>query len=237
MQPIRLAIALKYGAVLVALSAGLITASTTQAATRFNVKLDAADMQGKAVLVFLKPENPQRNYKVHAWQALTGPAGATKSFMYQPIISTDVTSTGINNNPIVSGRKIVQPGQLLSAVSPNSLSPMLRAAPPPLAQAKLTPRQAGVINQTNPFIRFNSNWYVNNKPVVTLVNVGARMTASFEYQPNFYFMVAPPPLIGQTYTLQDFANTTRYALPAGATAVDVRVSRSQGRWTFDFDAK
>ncbi|NWG87375.1 MAG: hypothetical protein HXY26_07705 [Hydrogenophilaceae bacterium] len=206
-------------------------------ATKFNVTMDVEDMQGKTVLVFLKPQNPQRNYMIHAWQVLTGSAGATESFLYEATISTDVTSTGVNNNTIVSGRQTVQPGQLLSAISPNSLSPMLQPAPTSLAQAKLTPQQAGVINQTNPFIQFNSNWYVNDKPVVTMPYVDANMTVSFEYLPNFYFMVASPPLIGQTYIVQNFSDMTQYVMPITATSVDVNLTRNQGLWTFDFDAK
>lgn len=206
-------------------------------ATKFNVTMDVEDMQGKTVLVFLKPQNPQRNYMIHAWQVLTGSAGATESFMYEATISTDVTSTGVNNNTIVSGRQTVQPGQLLSAISPNSLSPMLQPAPTSLAQSKLTPQQCGVINQTNPFIQFNSNWYVNDKPVVTMPYVDSNMTVSFEYLPNFYFMVASPPLIGQTYIVQNFSDMTQYVMPITATSVDVTLTRNQGLWTFDFDAK
>lgn len=206
-------------------------------ATQFNVTMDVEDMQGKTVLVFLKPQNPQRNYMIHAWQVLTGSAGATESFMYEAIISTDVTSTGVNNNTIISGRQTIQPGQLLSAVSPNSLSPMLQQAPTSLAQSKLTPQQAGVINQTNPFIQFNSNWYVNDKPVVTMPYVDANMTVSFEYLPNFYFMVASPPLVGQTYIVQNFSDMTQYVMPITATEVDVTLTKVQGLWTFDFDAK
>lgn len=206
-------------------------------ATQFNVTMDVEDMQGKTVLVFLKPQNPQRNYMIHAWQVLTGSAGATESFMYEAIISTDVTSTGVNNNTIVSGRQTVQPSQLLSAISPNSLSPMLQQAPTSLAQSKLTPAQCGVINQTNPFIQFNSNWYVNDKPVVTMPYVDANMTVSFEYEPNFYFMVASPPLVGQTYIVQNFSDMTQYVMPITATEVDVNLTKNQGLWTFDFDVK
>lgn len=205
--------------------------------TKFNVTMDVEDMQGKTVLVFLKPQNPQRNYMIHAWQVLTGSAGATESFQYEATISTDVTSVGVNDNTIVSGRQPIQPGQLLTAVSPNGLSPMLQQAPTSLGQTKLTPQQCGVINQTNPFIQFNSNWYVNNKPVVTMPYVDANMTVSFEYLPNFYFMVASPPLIGQTYIVQNFSDMTQYVMPITATEVDVTLTRNQGLWTFDFDAK
>lgn len=208
-------------------------------ATKFNVNYDVESdqLQGKTVLVFLKPQNPQSNYQIHAWQVLTGSAGATESFNYEASISTDVTSTGVNNNKIISGRQTVLPGQLLSAVSPSGLSPKLQAAATSLAQSKLTPQQCGVINQTNPYTQFDSNWYVNDKPVVTMPFVDTNMTVSFEYLPNFYFMVATPPMAGQTYIVQNFSDMTQYVMPITATEVDVTLTRNQGLWTFDFAAK
>jgi hypothetical protein len=208
-------------------------------ATKFNVhyNVESNELQGKTVLVFLKPQNPQRNYQIHAWQVLTGSAGATESFDYEALISTDVTSTGVNNNQIISGRQGIAPGQLLSAVSPSGLSPLLQPAATSLAQTKLTPQQCGVINQTNPYTQFDSNWYVNDKPVVTMPYVDTNMTVSFEYLPNFYFMVATPPMVGQTYIVQNFSDMTQYVMPITATEVDINLSRNQGLWTFDFNAK
>ncbi|NYE59927.1 hypothetical protein FHW58_001079 [Duganella sp. 1224] len=207
--------------------------------TKFNVNYNVGpdELHGKTVLVFLKPQNPQRNYQIHAWQVLTGSAGATESFDYEALISTDVSSTGVNDNKIISGRQAIAPGQLLSAVSPSGLSPLLQPAATSLAQTKLTPEQCGVINQTNPYIQFDSNWYVNDKPVVTMPYVDTNMTVSFEYLPNFYFMVATPPMVGQTYIVQNFSDMTQYTMPITATEVDVTLSRNQGLWTFDFNAK
>ena len=153
------------------------------------------------------------------------------------VISTDVTSSGENaSNVIISGRSIINPGQLLQATSPAGLSPSLQLAPTSMAQEKLTPAQCGVINQTNPFIQFQSNWYVNDKPVVSMPYVDLNMTVSFEYEPHFYFMVASPPMVGQTYIVQNFSDMTEYIMPITATNVDVGVTRDQGLWTFDFDA-
>lgn len=206
--------------------------------TKFNVTMDVQDMQGKTVLVFLKPQNPQRNYMIHAWQVLTASAGASESFEYEAVISTDVTSSGEKpGNSIVSGKTVVMPGQLFTAQSPSGLSPKLSMAPTSLADQKLTPEQCGVINQTNPFIQFDSNWYVNDRPVVTMPYVDLNMTVSFEYLPNFYFMVASPPMVGQTYIVQNFSDMTQYVMPITATEVDVNLTKDKGLWTFDFAAK
>lgn len=203
--------------------------------TTFNVTMSVESMEGKSVLVFLKPLSPQRNYLVHAWQVLNASAGATESFDYEAAISTCVTSVGLNpSNTVISKTESIVPGQLLQAVSPNGLSPKLEKASSALAKEKLTPQQAGVVNNTNPFFQFDCNWFVNQKPVVTMPKVDAGMTCSFEYMPNFYFMVAAPPLTGQTYIVQNFSDMTKYVMPISATSVEVVVSRSQGRWGFDF---
>lgn len=203
--------------------------------TTFNVTMNVTSMEGKCVLVFLKPLSPQRNYLIHAWQILNASAGATESFDYEANIATCVTSVGQNpSNTVISKTEGILPGQLLQAISPGGLSPKLEKAPSSLALAKLTPQQAGVINNTNPFCQFDCNWFVNDKPVVTMPKVDAGMTCSFEYMPNFYFMVAAPPLIGQTYIVQNFSGMTKFVMPISATSVNVLVSKNQGRWEFDF---
>lgn len=205
--------------------------------TVFNVNFAVDDMEGKTVLVFLKPQNPQRDYRIHAWQVLTGSAGTTESFSYEAVIETDVTTRGdMEGNKIISERREITPGQLLQAVSPNGMSPILERAPASLALEKLTPQQCGVINKTNPYIQFDSNWYVNGRPVVTMPKVDSRMTVSFEYGPGFYFMVTTPPMAGQTYIVQNFSDMTQYIAPITATEVDVTLSRPNGLWNFDFAA-
>ncbi|MBU6956582.1 hypothetical protein KRR23_02305 [Pseudomonas sp. CVAP len=206
--------------------------------TTFNVNFAVDDMEGKTVLVFLKPQQPQRDFRIYAWQILTGSAGSTESFDYKALIETDVTTLGEKaNNITISGRRSINPGNLLQAVSPDGLSPYLEPASTSMAQEKLTPQQCGVINKTNPYIQFDSNWYVNGRPVVTMPKVDSSMTVSFEYEPNFYFMVATPPMTGQTYIVQNFSDMTPYVAPITATEVDVTLSRSDGLWRFDFLAQ
>lgn len=47
--------------------------------TRFNVTFAVDDMDGLAVMVFLKPQNSQLDSHIHAWQKLTGSVTATCS--------------------------------------------------------------------------------------------------------------------------------------------------------------
>lgn len=82
--------------------------------TTFNVTYDVDNMEGKTVLVFLKPQNPQRDYRIHAWQVLTGAAGTTEDFTYEATISTDVGAPGSSlATPLMPGVMRVVPGQVL----------------------------------------------------------------------------------------------------------------------------
>ncbi len=87
--------------------------------TTFNLDFAVDNMEGKTVLVFLKPQRPQRDYRIHAWKVLTGSAGSTEFFDYEAVTETDVTTRGERDNPIISGRRQVAPGQLLQAISPD----------------------------------------------------------------------------------------------------------------------
>ena len=197
--------------------------------TRFNVNYNVTndDMRGKTVLVFLKPQGPQSDYRLHAWQVLSGAPGSTESFAYEEVISAGNSSYGANDGKTDADRQPVLRGQLLSAVSPSGLSPLLQPAAVSLAQSALAPQPCGVVSQTMPAGQFDGNWYVNDKPVVTMPQVDPRMTASFEYLPNFYFMVATPPMLGQTSIAQNFSDMAQYTMPITGTGVDVTLNRKQ----------
>jgi len=200
--------------------------------------MDVESMQGKGVLVFLRPVTSQRNVLIHAWQVLNTSAGATGSFEYDPVISTNVFSRRNPPHYILSETIAVQPGSLLQAVSAGDLVPQLQMAPTSLAREKLTPQQVGVINNTDPYIELDCNWLVNGRSVVTVTHLGEGMTCPFEYEPNLYFMVARPPLVGQTYNIHDFTQMTRYPIPTTDTGVYVSVSSdAEGRWNFTFNEK
>ena len=138
----------------------------------YNVESD--EMRGKTVLVFLKPQNPQGNYQIPAWQVLTGVPGTTEAFVYDHHIALDVHSHGAGDNMKMAAE---------------------RQSPQP--QASLTQQQDGAITKTNPYIQFDSDWYVNARPVVTMPPVDAH------------------------------AATTQSVVPATATEGDVTLNRNQ----------
>ncbi|WP_454774613.1 hypothetical protein [Janthinobacterium tructae] len=107
--------------------------------TQINISnnVESDEMRGKTALVFLKPQNPQSNYQIPAWQVLTGVPGTTEAFVYDHQIPLDVYSHGAGDN------------------------------------MKMTPQQGGAITKTNPYLQFDSDWYVNARPAVTMQYVDA----------------------------------------------------------------
>lgn len=204
--------------------------------TKFHVRFNAADMDGKAVLVFIKPESPQRNSRIHAWQVLTGTEGWAEFFHYGDI-SVNVTPVDSEpSTPHSPGTIRVLPGQLYEAVSKDGRSLDLRNAAPSRAQMTLTREQCGVTNTARPFMEFDCHWFVDDRPVVTMPRVDTNMTVSFQYLNHLYFTVAEPPASGQTYSIKDFSPMTRYVMQDGAQIVDVNLTRANGLWMFGFSS-
>ena len=127
----------------------------TQINIRYNVESD--EMRGKTALLFLKPQNPQGNYQIPAWQVLKGVPGSTEAFVYDHQIPFDVHSHGAGGDM--------------------KMTPERQSQQP---QASLTQQQDGAIPKTNPYLQFDSDWYVNARPVVTMqpVDAHAAMTQS-----------------------------------------------------------
>lgn len=144
--------------------------------TQINISNDVEsdEMRGKTVLVFLKPQNPQGNYQIPAWQVLKGVPGTTEAFVYDHQVPFDVYSHGAGDNM--------------------KMAPERQSQQP---QASLTQQQDGAITKTNPYSQFDSDWYLNARPVVTMQPVDAH------------------------------AATTQSVVPATATEGDVTLNRNQ----------
>ncbi|MDI3296680.1 hypothetical protein [Janthinobacterium tructae] len=128
--------------------------------TQINISnnVESDEMRGKTVLVFLKPQNPQGNYQIPAWQVLTGVPGTTEAFVYDHQIPFDVYSHGAGDDM--------------------KMTPERQSRQP---QASLTQQQQdGAISKTNPYIQFDSDWYVNARPVVTMQPVDAHSATATE---------------------------------------------------------
>lgn len=206
--------------------------------TQFNITMDTEDTQGKNILIFLKPENPEKNYSLHAWQVLNPPGGGTGSFDFEQDFGVSVIIAGEHpDTPIETPVVNVSPGDLLQAVTTPGSPIAVETAPPSLAREKLGPGQAGVINKTDPSIPFDCSWYVNGRRAVTQSYVNEDEVAVFQHEPVFYFAVTDPPLVGQRWAVRDLSDMTSYELPGAAEEVDVSVTNEGGAWKFDFKEK
>ncbi|WP_126452892.1 hypothetical protein [Sulfuriflexus mobilis] len=199
------------------------------------VHSNVTDMQGKRVLVFLRPQRPITSCHIHAWQVLDISSGATASFDFDPKVSACLLTQGKGrDNPTRSAAQIIHPGQLFLATRPDSLSPTLEPAPTGMAIARLTPYQSGVYNQTYPYTSVDCVWHVSGSPVVTIPNLDWGMTSAFEYVPMFYFMIDAPLIAGENFTVQAFTDMTPYRVSMETSSLDVYITRDKGRWMFNF---
>lgn len=201
------------------------------------VHADVHDMQGKRVLVFLRPLQPRTDYLVHAWQELEISSGATAYFNFDPTISARLDHAGKGANSGYTSRsadRVIRPGELCLATRPEGLSPTLQPAPVGMARERLTLQQAGVHNQTYPYTSVDCTWMVSGSPVVTIPGLDWGMTCTFEYAPAFYFMVSAPLMHGDNFAVQVFTDMTLCRISADASMFDVSLSREKGRWRFSF---
>ncbi|MHB9119662.1 MAG: hypothetical protein ACYC2R_15530 [Burkholderiales bacterium] len=199
------------------------------------VSADVANMRGKSVLVFVRPQQAARDVRVYAWQVLDLSGGATASFVFDHSISVSVLTKGTGPvNPTESERVKITPGTLKIATRPAGLSPQLAPSSAGMAAARLTTEQAGVYNDTNPCLSLDCTWFVSGQAVATMPDVDWGMTCTFEYQPVLYFMIAAPLLEGENFTVQSLTGATPYPITLDTAELDVRVRRERGRWRFSF---
>ena len=140
--------------------------------TTYTLNLTNDDTENQKALVFLKPQQPRRDYQIHAWQAPAGPTGSGESFTYAVSIETNVTSKG------------AMPG--------NTLSPDQMAIAPadlPLAPEESTPPPFGANGQATAYPPLDRNGYVDVRPAPGM----PKMDLSYEYPPSFSFTLANPP--------------------------------------------
>jgi len=205
--------------------------------TKFNVRFNVADMDGMAVLVFIRPESPQRNSRIHAWRVLTGAEGSADAFLYENDIQVNVTPTDSEpSTPRIPNTVAIAPGQLYRTALIDGRRLVLHLSSPAEAQERLSPKQCGVINTVTPFMEFDCHWLVAGRPVVTMPRVDTNMAVSFEHLNHLYFTVAKPPTASQTYSIRDFSGMTRYTVPVGAQTIDIDLTRENGLWAFDFSS-
>lgn len=200
-----------------------------------SVHSDVADMHGKRVLVFLRPYQAKADYLVHAWQDLEISAGARAYFSFDNQVSARILTYGKDDaNPTLSAEQVIHPGELFLATRPDRLSPTLTLAPTGMAIERLTPKQAGIYNQTYPYTSIDCVWQVSGSPVVTMPRLDWGMTSTFQFEPVLYFMIAAPLILGENFTVQAFTDMTSYTIMPETSSLDVEITQDRGRWLFNF---
>ena len=184
----------------------------------------------QAILVFLTPLLNSANYVYAAWQQLTPGEGGSQSFTLNQSISALALSGNNTSNSMA-----IAPGYVSSCDNPSGLAPVLEASS---LSGSVTPQQAGVQNNTNPFEGVDIGWSVNNNLVVqSNIPLTAGAISTFELQTKLYWAVGFE-TEGPTYTIQQITPMTVYDLTAGTAnvSVDVTYNGVTGLYGYAFTA-
>ncbi|AEF56150.1 hypothetical protein [Marinomonas posidonica] len=205
---------------------------------KFYVHMTDPNLFGKSILVFLRPILYSTDYRLSAWQELVISDSACEEFVFDPTVSAQIQVSGKQKKSIISSAEVPMfVGQLCDAITPDGLSPQLQLQSKASARQRLTPSQYGVRNSTCPRRPVSCNWLVSGSQVVTMPHMDFGMTATFEYDPAFYFSVIAPISKGQNYTVQSFTDMTYYSFNSCISAVDVYVEMRDYKWEFRFEER
>lgn len=205
---------------------------------KFYVHMTDPNLFGKSILVFLRPILYSSDYRLRAWQELAISENACEEFMFDPTVSAQIQVPGRQKKSIISSAEMpMVVGQLCDAITPDGLSPQLQLQSKACARQRLTPSQYGVRNSTCPRSPVSCDWLVSGSQVVTMPHMDYGMTATFQYEPAFYFSVIAPISQGQNYTVQSFTDMTPYSFKPNVSVVDVYVEMNDYRWEFRFEER
>lgn len=179
------------------------------------------------ILLFLLPKYASSNFQLEAWQKLNpGPNNG------QSTISFDLTTQVLAwaaDAPNQTALNPILPGQVLGVTS-NSVG-ALSIGPSPQDADRVTPLQAGVVNNTSA-IQITTDWFVNGTEVVRIQDVNQGQIVTFEMEPTIYVMAASPTLQGRVgsfnFTVQEVSKLTSYTIPPGVTDITMTWTRTGG---------
>jgi hypothetical protein len=188
------------------------------------------------ILIFLQPTGALENYNFYAWEVLNPSIGSTQMAVltnsFSGSIATYGDSRGNYSRPVA-----LTLGVPLLVTNPNNQSPVIGV--PDQNNTQVPADAVGLENQAvTPPTDLSVKWYVNNNLVVetnntqtTTLNPG--FTATFELKQSIYCMLAQPPTVTSTYTIQTFSRMTEFAVPSNATDLYFEAyTNSQGIDTF-----
>lgn len=187
------------------------------------------------ILIFLQPTAALPNYNFYAWEVLNPSIGSTQMAVLTNSFSGSIASFGDTRSNY--SRPVALPlGQALLITNPNKQSPVIGVPDPDNDQVPAG--AVGLENQAvTPPTNLSVKWYVNNNLVVETNNTAATtlnpgFTSTFELKQSIYCMLAQPPTMTETYTLQTFSKMTEFRVPNNATELFFEVVTVKGVDTF-----
>lgn len=181
---------------------------------------NASAPTSNSILIFLQPTGALENYNFYAWSVLNPSIGSTQTAVLTNSFSGSIASFGDSKGNY--SRPVALPlGVPLLVTNPNNQSPVIGV--PDTNNTQVPADAVGLENQAiTPPTDLSVQWYVNNNLVVetnntatTTLNPG--FTATFELKQSIYCMLAQPPTLTTTYTIQTFSQMTEFEVPSNAT--------------------
>lgn len=172
------------------------------------------------ILIFLQPTGALENYNFYAWEVLNPSIGSTQMAVLTNSFSGSIATYGDSRGNY--SRPVALPlGVPLLVTNPNNQSPVIGV--PDQNSTQVPADAVGLENQAvTPPTDLSVQWYVNNNLVVetnntqtTTLNPG--FISTFELKQSIYCMLAQPPTVTSTYTIQTFSQMTEFAVPSDAT--------------------
>lgn len=183
------------------------------------------------ILIFLQPTAALENYNFYAWQVLNPSIGSTQMAVLTNIFSGSIATFGDSRGNY--SRPVALPlGVPLLITNPNQQSPVIGVPDP--SNNQVPADAVGLENQAvTPSTDLSVKWYVNNNLVVETNNTAENtlnpgFTSTFELKQSIYCMLAQPPTITATFTLQTFSRMTEFPVPSDATDLYFQVITVNG---------
>lgn len=166
---------------------------------------------GQMVLAFLRPllGSDTRNMHLNAWRTLNPAAnGGSQPFTYRGTLQLAVEDQATHcQSPLVD----VRPNQLYTVSNDDNQGPVLNLS---LGEGAPSSKQVAVRNTTDPAISLDAIWFCDHWPILKQSALNLGITATFQIDPTFFFVVTQPPFGGASgIRLNQYSQEFPYIVP------------------------
>ncbi|MFN6535700.1 MAG: hypothetical protein RM021_004925 [Nostoc sp. EkiNYC01] len=220
--------------------ANMVVAIESQNPVEFNIVNKLAQNIDEVIYVVPQIVDVSINEKIFPFVQLhPGPNGGSQPFTYKGNISVLACNP---ENRGKSSRMPIKPGELLSAKTSKNGGLELANNPD---NTRISPKQAGVENKTNPAINLTVDWYIDDQLVLSASGINQESVATFQLERGLFFYVAAPlseqnndqhsssnlyvfPASIASAAKGHRSNSTLYVIPFGTNNVTVLWLRENG---------